>query len=169
MNKIKVSGNLWKYSVSAFNFNRVFLLVILKCVGLFSQVNDLPSPHLFGCKTLPKSWIWPAFYSWIGFIVLLPGLVRPCSIWFRISVLHCRDIFLSSFFFLLSFSFLRAHAVYKKQKWSSNLQYKKSFYCVVEWIPEKVVYWVLRRDSGDFLRIHRPVQAKMHWGRASSP
>ena len=29
MNKIKVSGNLWRYSVSAFYFNRVFLLVML--------------------------------------------------------------------------------------------------------------------------------------------
>ena len=67
--------------LSALIFNSLFLFLILYL--LLSQVIDLPSPHLFGCKTLPQSWIWPQFYNWIGFIVLLPGSARPLSIWFR--------------------------------------------------------------------------------------
>ena len=169
MNKIKVSGNLWRYSVSAFYFNRVFLLVMLIVLSfLVRQMTFLVHFYLAVKLSQPKvlnlacvlqlNRIYSAF-AWLG---------PPVQ--YMISYL-CSALqrYLLSFPSFLSLLFSTISCSLNKAIWSSNLQYKKSFYCVVEWIPENVVYWVLRRDSGDFLRIHRPVQAKMHWGQAPFP
>ena len=128
-----------------------------------SQESDLPNPLCLAVKLVLSPEFGSSFtVEWI--IVLFPGLVRPRSQWFR--PLYCTtevqfySLFLSFLFYSYLIKIIIKTKANTKTESSSKCNIRNHLTVDAECILIWSLNWVLRRDSGDYLMMHRPCKQR---------